>query len=75
MSDDPHREFLLSALRAASLRARTFEIEVNTIGVALKGGMVTVPQALKWIKDIGALESLGLIPQEIADSADKPITK
>lgn len=72
MSDDTHRDFLLSLMRAASLRAKLFEVEVNSIGVALKSGMVTVPQALKWIKDIGALESLGTIPDEITKLEDKP---
>ncbi len=75
MTEDAHREFLLSALRAASLRARIFEVDVNTVGIALKSGMVTVPQALKWIRDIGALESMGTIPDEIASLEAKPILK
>lgn len=66
MTDEHRREFLLSALRASSLRARVFGMEVDTIGVALKAGMVSVPEALRWIKDIGALESLGMIPEDIA---------
>ena len=65
MSDDAYREFLLSSLRAASLRAKLFEIDVNSIGVALKGGMISVSEALEWAKDIGALESMGVIPKEI----------
>ncbi len=75
MTEDAHREFLLSALRAASLRAKMFEVDVNSIGIALKSGMVTVPQALKWIRDIGALESMGTIPDEIANLEAKPIVK
>lgn len=68
MSEDAHRDFLLSALRAASLRARMFEVEINSIGIALKGGMVTVPQALTWVRDIGAMELIGMIPDEIAEN-------
>lgn len=66
-----HREFLLSALRAASLRARMFEVDINSIGIALKAEMVTPDQALKWIKDIGALELVGVIPDEIAKETQK----
>ena len=68
MSDDAHREFLLSSLRAASLRAKLFEVEVNSIGFALKNGMISIPQALSWAKDIGALESLGFIPSDVETS-------
>jgi hypothetical protein len=68
---ESHREFLLSALRAASLRAKVFESEINTIGVALKSNMVTPEQAVKWIKDIGALDSIGMIPDEIMKAAEK----
>ena len=74
MSEEDHRDFLLSALRAASLRAKMFEVEINSIGIALKSGMVTVPQALKWIKDIGALELVGLIPNALAEQ-EPPDTK
>ena len=66
MREDVHRDFLLSALRASSLRARLFAVEVDSVGMALKSGMVTVPEALRWIKDVGALESLGTIPEEVA---------
>jgi hypothetical protein len=67
MSADPHREFLLSALRAASLRAKLFDVELTSIGIALRENMVTPEQALKWIKDIGAMESIGMIPDEIVN--------
>jgi hypothetical protein len=68
---ESHREFLLSALRAASLRARMFEVEINSIGIALKGGLVTPVEALQWVKDIGALELVGMIPDGIAQEAEK----
>jgi len=69
MSDDTHKEFLLSALRAASLRAKLFDAEINSIGIALRENMVTPEQAVKWIKDIGALESIGTIPDEIVNGS------
>ena len=73
MSDEDHREFLLSALRAASLRARMYEIEIQSVGIALKGNMVSVTEALKWIKDIGAWELVGMIPDEIIKAEDSPM--
>jgi hypothetical protein len=71
MSDDDHKDFVLSALRSASLRARMYEIEIQSIGIALKGDMVSVIEALKWIKDIGAWELVGKIPDEIVETAEK----
>jgi hypothetical protein len=71
MSDDDHKDFVLSALRSASLRARMYEIEIQSIGIALKGDMVSVIEALKWIKDIGAWELIGKIPDEIVEAAEK----
>jgi hypothetical protein len=71
MSDDDHKDFVLSALRSASLRARMYEIEIQSIGIALKGDMISVIEALKWIKDIGAWELIGKIPDEIVETAEK----
>ena len=70
-NDDDHKDFVLSALRSASLRARMYEIEIQSIGIALKGDMVSVIEALKWIKDIGAWELVGKIPDEIVEAAEK----
>jgi hypothetical protein len=69
MREDDHKEFLLSALRAASLRAEVMKTEINTVGIALKSDMVTVGQAVKWLKDISALEFVGMIPDEIVTGA------
>ena len=56
MTDTPEqKEFLLSALRVASLRAKLFETEINSIGVALKGGIIDCYGAVEWMKEIGAL--------------------
>ena len=66
MSDpDERREFVLSTLRAASLRAKLYEIEINSVGVALKGGFIDSFTAMQWIKDLGALELIThLLPEE-----------
>lgn len=66
--EDDHKQFLLSALRSASLRAKMFEIEINSIGIALKSDMVSVTTALRWVKDIGAIELIGYVPEEINGS-------
>lgn len=71
MSDEIHKDFLLAALRAASLRAKMMEAEISSVGIALKGGMVTVGQSVKWLKDIGALDFVGTIPETIAKEAEK----
>jgi hypothetical protein len=70
MSDESHREFLLSALRAASLRAKLFDADVCSIGIALKSNMVSPEQAVKWIKDIGASDAVGMIPDEIVNGSE-----
>jgi hypothetical protein len=70
MTEETHRDFMLSSLRAASLRAKMMEVEINSIGIALKGGMVTTDQAVKWLKDIGALDFVGMIPEAIRKGGD-----
>ena len=65
MTEETHRDFMLSALRAASLRARMNAADLDSIGIALKARMVTADQAVKWLKDIGALDFVGMIPEEV----------
>ena len=65
MSDpDDRKEFMLAALRTASLRAKLYETEINSVGVALKGGLIDSYTAMQWIKDIGAIEFMGHFPPE-----------
>jgi hypothetical protein len=52
----PDSEFILSALRAASLRARLVATELDTVGVALKRKMIPVEVALSWLHDIDLLD-------------------
>lgn len=65
MSEDSHKDFMLSALRAASLRAKMIEMDLNTVGVALKFDMVTPLEAVQWLSQIGALDFVGKIPEKI----------
>ena len=67
MSDD-RKEFILAALRGASLRAKLLETEINSIGVALKGDIIDGYTAMQWVKDIGALEFMShILPEETAE--------
>jgi hypothetical protein len=58
--DNSFRDFLLSALRCGSLRARLLANELNTIGVALKGQMMSPEDAIEAIND---LDAWTLIPE------------
>lgn len=63
MADSEERkEFTLSALRVASLRARLFETEINSIGVALKSDLIDCYGAIEWMKEIGAIGLMKALP-------------
>lgn len=47
----PDKEFLLASLRAASLRAKLASTEMDSIGVALKRGVVSTEEAMAWLHD------------------------
>jgi len=63
--EDQHKEFLLAALRAASARARTMMLDIDTIGVALKGDLIGADTAVAWIRDANLLWMVGAIPEEV----------
>lgn len=65
MPDQDHKDFLLAALRCGSLRAKMYENEINSIGVALKSDLIEVGTALVWLNDIGAMALVGYIPDEM----------
>jgi hypothetical protein len=47
--------YLLQELRCASLRARLAQSDIDAVGLALKGGLVTPDQALELLSDCDAL--------------------
>jgi hypothetical protein len=47
------KEFLLSAIRSAVIRAKLDANELSTIGVALSGDMIGPDDAISWLEDIG----------------------
>ena len=67
--DDTHREFLLAALRTATIRCRLMEAELTECGIALKHGMVGPDMAMKWLHDQGLVYLLGIIPPEVGQVA------
>jgi hypothetical protein len=52
-AEDMH-DFLLKVLRCGSLRARLLVCELDTIGVALRGRMLSVDHAIRAIDDLAA---------------------
>lgn len=49
------REYLLAELRCAILRARLAALDLETIGLALRHGMIDPDTAVCWVHDAGAL--------------------
>jgi hypothetical protein len=52
-------EYLLSELRCAALRARLWQADIDTIGLALKGGFISPDQAVEHLSNCGVLHLLG----------------
>jgi hypothetical protein len=55
MMDTSRRDYLLAELRAASLRARLWQADIEAVGLALKYGLVEPEQALELLHDCDAL--------------------
>ena len=53
------RDYLLAELRGAALRARLWQADIEAVGLALKGGVVTPDQALELLHDCDALHLVG----------------
>lgn len=70
-----HREFLLAALRAASARARTLALDIDTIGTALKGNLIGADTAVQWIRDGNLMWMVGSIPEEVGRVATSNETR
>ena len=56
------REFLITALRAASARALLAKNLFDTIGVSLRNRLVTCDEAVAWLMDEGLLEEVEYRP-------------
>ena len=62
----PNSDFVLSALRAASLRARLAVSALDTIGLTLKRNLISVEDALAWLHDIDLLDHVIYRPESIS---------
>ena len=52
------QEFLLGTMRVASLNLRTWAAEIDTIGVALRGGLIGLDDACLHLDELGVLRWL-----------------
>jgi hypothetical protein len=57
------RDLLLSALRAATARARLAATEFDTIGISLRQKLITCEQAIEWAHDEGLAGWIRLGPE------------
>ena len=70
--DVAERNHLLAAMRCASVRLQLAKLDLDSIGTALKGGLITVEEAFDWLAEIGALPLIdavirrGIAPGEAA---------
>jgi hypothetical protein len=60
------REYLLAELRAAALRTRLWQADIDTIGIALKAGLISPDQAVEHLSECGLLRLLGLREEQEA---------
>jgi hypothetical protein len=56
----PSVDYVLAEMRCAVLRAKLWQADLEAIGIALRGGLVSPEQALELLHDCGILEIVGL---------------
>jgi hypothetical protein len=62
-NDIEHKKtFLLASMRVASLNLRTWQAEIDAVGIALKSGTISLDDAVEWLDGIGVLEWLPADP-------------
>jgi hypothetical protein len=57
------RAYLLQELRCAALRARLCQADIEAVGLALKGHLISPEQALELLHDCDALHLVGTAPE------------
>ena len=60
------REYLLAELRAAALRARLWQVDIDAVGLALKAGLISSNQAVEHLSDCGLLRLLAVREEQEA---------
>lgn len=56
-------DYLLAELHCAALRARILQADIEAVGLALKGGLISPDQALDLLHDVDALRIVGTPPE------------
>jgi len=69
ISGRDRRSYLLQELRCASLRARLWQADIDAVGLALKGGLVTPDQALEMLADCDCLHLIAPTPEPVEVAA------
>jgi hypothetical protein len=64
-----YHDYLLAELRCAALRARICAADIDAIGLALKGNLVTPEQAIELLADCDALRLVIPTPPNSAEVA------
>jgi hypothetical protein len=64
-----HTEYLLAELRCASLRARLLQQDIDAVGSALRGGLITPDQAVGLLADCDVLHLVGIRESEESAAA------
>jgi hypothetical protein len=59
-------DYLLAELRCAALRARLWQADIEAVGLALKGNLISPEEALELLADCDALHLIGTPPEERA---------
>jgi hypothetical protein len=60
------REYLLAELRAAALRARLWQADIDAVGLALKADLISPDQAVEHLSDCGLLRLLAVREEQEA---------
>ena len=57
-NESAQREHLLAALRCGSLRMALAKADLDSVGTALKGGLISIEYAMDWLGELGAFPLL-----------------
>ena len=65
-STSPTKELLLASLRCEYLRTRAWLADLQALGIALKGGLISPDQAAEHMRDLDLLSPLAVQIEESA---------
>jgi hypothetical protein len=58
MAKSDGQPLMLSLLRVASLRAKLVAVDLDSISVALKQGLISLESAIAWLEDLSLFENV-----------------